>query len=143
MTRQTRVAYAFLAPGLLLFAAYRLYPLLEGLRLSFTNARLGRPLQQWVGLANYTRLLEDTRFHVSRVFARATGMTLTRFRNRVRVAIALDRLAEGHDSLAMLAADLGFVDQSHFHRRFKGAFGMTPAEWQRCTAIQDTSRDNR
>ena len=60
-----RVAYAFLAPGLLLFAAYRLYPLLEGLRLSFTNARLGRPLQQWVGLANYTRLLEDTRFHVS------------------------------------------------------------------------------
>jgi len=65
VTRQTRVAYAFLAPGLLLFAAYRLYPLLEGLRLSFTNARLGRPLQQWVGLANYTRLLEDTRFHVS------------------------------------------------------------------------------
>ena len=65
MPRQTRVAYAFLAPGLLLFAAYRLYPLLEGLRLSFTNARLGRPLQQWVGLANYTRLLEDTRFHVS------------------------------------------------------------------------------
>jgi ABC-type sugar transport system permease subunit len=65
VTRQMRVAYAFLAPGLLLFAAYRLYPLLEGLRLSFTNARLGRPLQQWVGLANYTRLLEDTRFHVS------------------------------------------------------------------------------
>jgi len=65
VTRQTRVAYAFLAPGLLLFAAYRLYPLLEGLRLSFTNARLGRPLQQWVGLANYARLFEDTRFHVS------------------------------------------------------------------------------
>ena len=66
MTRQTRVAYAFLAPGLLLFAAYRLYPLLEGLRLSFTNARLGRPLQQWVGLANYTRLLEDTRRKLDR-----------------------------------------------------------------------------
>ena len=65
MSRQTRVAYAFLAPGLLLFAAYRLYPLLEGLRLSFTNARLGRPTQQWVGLANYARLLEDTRFQVS------------------------------------------------------------------------------
>jgi len=48
-----------------LFAVYRLYPLLEGLRLSFTNARLGRPTQQWVGLANYTRLAEDTRFGVS------------------------------------------------------------------------------
>ena len=38
MARQTRVAYAFLAPGLLLFAVYRFYPLLEGLRLSFTKA---------------------------------------------------------------------------------------------------------
>ncbi len=65
MSRQTRVAYAFLAPGLLLFAVYRLYPLLEGLRLSFTNARLGRASEQWIGLANYTRLIEDSRFHVS------------------------------------------------------------------------------
>jgi multiple sugar transport system permease protein len=65
VSRETRTAYCFLAPGLVLFAVYRLYPLLEGLRLSFTNARLGRLTQQWVGLANYTRLTEDTRFHAS------------------------------------------------------------------------------
>ncbi|HYB40407.1 MAG TPA: sugar ABC transporter permease [Candidatus Methylomirabilis sp.] len=65
MSREARTAYAFLAPGLLLFAVFRLYPLLEGLRLSFTNARLGRAAEQWVGLANYARLVEDTRFHVS------------------------------------------------------------------------------
>ena len=63
--RQTRTAYLFLAPGLLLFAAFRLYPLLEGLRLSFTNARLGRATQQYVGFANYARLAEDSRFQVS------------------------------------------------------------------------------
>jgi multiple sugar transport system permease protein len=57
--------YLFLAPGLLLFAVFRLYPLLDGLRLSFTNARLGRAQYAWVGLANYARLLEDTRFHTS------------------------------------------------------------------------------
>jgi multiple sugar transport system permease protein len=57
--------YLFLAPGLLLFVAFRLYPLLEGLRLSFTNARLGRATQTFVGLANYERLLEDSRFQVS------------------------------------------------------------------------------
>jgi ABC-type sugar transport system permease subunit len=44
---------------------FRLYPLLDGLRLSFTNARLGRAEYGWVGLANYERLLEDTRFHTS------------------------------------------------------------------------------
>jgi multiple sugar transport system permease protein len=57
--------YLFLAPGLLLFGAFRLYPLLDGLRLSFTNARLGRAQYAWVGLANYERLLDDTRFHTS------------------------------------------------------------------------------
>jgi multiple sugar transport system permease protein len=57
--------YLFLLPGLLLFGAFRLYPLLDGLRLSFTNARLGRAQYAWVGLANYARLLDDTRFHVS------------------------------------------------------------------------------
>jgi multiple sugar transport system permease protein len=63
--REAAVAYAFLAPGLALFAAFRVYPLLDGLWLSFTNARLGRPAVAWVGLANYTRLLDDTRFHTS------------------------------------------------------------------------------
>ena len=65
MRRDTLTAYGFLAPGLLLFGAFRVYPLLEGLWLSFTNARLGRSASAWVGLANYARLLDDTRFHTS------------------------------------------------------------------------------
>jgi ABC-type sugar transport system permease subunit len=65
--RQTRAAYLLLAPGLTLFVVFRVYPLLEGLRLSFTNARLGRATAAFVGLDNYARLLADTRFHVSLV----------------------------------------------------------------------------
>jgi multiple sugar transport system permease protein len=63
--RSALTPYLFLLPGLLLFVAFRLYPLLDGLRLSFTNARLGRAQYAWVGLANYQRLLDDTRFHAS------------------------------------------------------------------------------
>ena len=59
--------YLFLAPGLLLFVAFRLYPLLDGLQLSFTNARLGRAQYAFVGLANYERLLLDGRFQTSLV----------------------------------------------------------------------------
>jgi multiple sugar transport system permease protein len=65
LRRGALTPYLFLAPGLLLFAMFRLYPLLDGLRLSFTNARLGRAQYAWVGLANYQRLLDDTRFHTS------------------------------------------------------------------------------
>jgi len=64
-SRGRATPYLFLLPGLLLFVVFRLYPLLDGLRLSFTDARLGRSAVRWVGLANYERLLEDTRFHVS------------------------------------------------------------------------------
>jgi multiple sugar transport system permease protein len=65
LRRGALTPYLFLAPGLLLFAVFRLYPLLDGLRLSFTNARLGRAQYAFVGLANYERLLDDTRFHTS------------------------------------------------------------------------------
>ena len=62
------------------------------------------------------RALGHTRYHLSRTFSRATGMTLSQFRNRVRVAAVLDRLADGYENLAVLSAELGFVDQSHLSR---------------------------
>ena len=67
-------------------------------------------------LAELARALGHTRFHLSRVFSQATGITLSQFRNRVRVAIAFDRLADGYENLAVLSTDLGFVDQSHLSR---------------------------
>jgi multiple sugar transport system permease protein len=88
--------YLFLAPGLLLFSVFRLYPLLDGLRLSFTNARLGRAEYGWVGLANYERLLEDTRFHTSlwnTVFYTAAS-TLPILAIPLLLAVALNRGVE-------------------------------------------------
>jgi AraC-like DNA-binding protein len=67
-------------------------------------------------LGNLSQALGHTRFHVSRVFSRATGMTLSQFRNRVRIAVAFERLADGQENLAVLSADLGFADQSHLSR---------------------------
>jgi len=85
--------YLFLLPGLALFAVYRLYPLLDGLRLSFTNARLGRAEYAFVGLANYARLLEDTRFHVSFVNTAfySIASTVPILAVPLALAIALDR----------------------------------------------------
>jgi multiple sugar transport system permease protein len=63
--RAVVVPYLFLAPMLVLFLVFRIYPLLYGLYISFTNARLGRSDYVFNGLNNYTRLLDDTRFQVS------------------------------------------------------------------------------
>ena len=75
--------------------------------------------------------LGHTRFHVSRVFSQVTGMTLSHFRNRVRVAIALDRLADGYENFALLSADLGFVDQSHLSRVVRTFTGERLSELRR------------
>ncbi len=77
------------------------------------------------------RTLGHTRFHVSRVFSQATGMTLSQFRNRVRMAVAFDRLADGYENLALLSADLGFVDQSHLSRVVRTHTGERLSELRR------------
>ncbi len=69
-SRRRRVSptpYLFLLPALVLFLLFRVYPLIDGLWLSFTSARLGRAQYAFIGLANYQRLLEDSRFQTSLV----------------------------------------------------------------------------
>jgi ABC-type sugar transport system permease subunit len=65
--RVSLTPYLFLLPACLLFLAFRVYPLINGLWLSFTNARLGRAEYAFVGLSNYEKLLDDSRFLLSLV----------------------------------------------------------------------------
>jgi multiple sugar transport system permease protein len=65
--RVSPTPYLFLLPALVLFLLFRVYPLVSGLWLSFTSARLGRTQHTFVGLSNYTKLLSDDRFLLSLV----------------------------------------------------------------------------
>jgi multiple sugar transport system permease protein len=60
--RVSPTPYLFLLPALALFLVFRVYPLVNGLWLSFTSARLGRTQYAFVGLSNYEKLLSDDRF---------------------------------------------------------------------------------
>jgi multiple sugar transport system permease protein len=61
--REEVAAYLMLAPYLLAFLAFMVYPSIQGLYLSFTDARLGRPEMPWIGLENYVYILTDPLFH--------------------------------------------------------------------------------
>jgi AraC-like DNA-binding protein len=74
------------------------------------------------------RLLETSPSHLSRTFRHHTGMSLSRYRNRVRVSRALQRIDEGETDLARLATILGFSDQAHFTRTMRNELGRTPGE---------------
>jgi multiple sugar transport system permease protein len=65
--RRVVVPYLFLAPFVVPFVLFRVLPLAYGFFLSFTNTRLGRADGDFVGLGNYARLLDDSRFQLSLV----------------------------------------------------------------------------
>ncbi|MDJ0419205.1 helix-turn-helix domain-containing protein [Rhodococcus opacus] len=65
-------------------------------------------------------------FALSRAFSAVMGVSLTRYRNRVRVGRALERIENGDRDLAGLAADLGFSDQAHMTRTIGAHLGETP-----------------
>jgi AraC-like DNA-binding protein len=91
------------------------------------------------GLERLAHLLGVSRSHLSRVFRAETGETLTRFRNRLRVRAALDRLADGDPDLAGIAADLGFADHAHFTRAMRAEVGDPPRRVRRLLAGEHES----
>jgi len=54
-----------LLPTLLVMALFTVYPLLEGLRMAFTNENLLRDTSKFVGLGNFIRLYSDEVFWIS------------------------------------------------------------------------------
>jgi AraC-like DNA-binding protein len=78
------------------------------------------------GLLPLAASLGVSPYRLSRAFSRSMGVSLTRYRNRVRVGRALDRIAAGERNLAVLAADLGFADQAHLTRTVREHLGETP-----------------
>lgn len=67
-------------------------------------------------------------FHLARLFRAHTGLGLHGYRERLRLAVALQRLDEGESDLAALAHDLGYSSQSHLGTMFRRGVGVTPAQ---------------
>lgn len=78
------------------------------------------------GLFPLAELLGASPYRLSRAFPRQLGVSLTRYRNRVRVGRVLQQLQTGAATLANIAAELGFADQSHLSRVVREHLGHTP-----------------
>jgi AraC-like DNA-binding protein len=68
---------------------------------------------------------------LERRFQAALGVGPQEFIIRTRVLAACQELRETNHSLAEVAADCGFCDQSSFTRHFKKYVGQTPAQFRR------------
>ena len=80
-------------------------------------------------LANLSGL---SRAQFVRRFKQQFGTTPHRYLIERRIEIARQQLKSGsYVSLAQLAIELGFADQSHFHRHFSAITGVSPATYAR------------
>ena len=82
-------------------------------------------------LDELARVLGCSPFHLSRTFSRTVGVPLRRHLDRLRLRLALERLARGAADLTDLALDLGYADHSHFTNAFRREFGLSPSAFRR------------
>ncbi|HMB89928.1 MAG TPA: helix-turn-helix transcriptional regulator, partial [Rhodothermales bacterium] len=69
--------------------------------------------------------------HLTRVFRTYYRVSIGTFLRRLRLDWAASQLATAPDSLADIALQAGFADQSHFTRAFKKYTGVTPGHYRR------------
>jgi AraC-like DNA-binding protein len=67
---------------------------------------------------------------VSRSFRRAFGVSPKRYRLEVRTQAVLGKLSATRETLARIAADAGFSDQSHMARSVRAVTGRSPRSWR-------------
>ncbi|KVN27896.1 AraC family transcriptional regulator [Burkholderia pyrrocinia] len=98
-------------------------------RVEAMRERLAADLTCALTLDDVAQVAGLSPFHAARLFTRTTGMPPHAWRNQLRLQRALAPLRAGV-AVADVAADSGFVDQSHFTRHFKRMFGVPPGRWQ-------------
>lgn len=73
-------------------------------------------------------------FHMIRQFKKDVGLTPHQFQIQCRIRKA-QKLLLSDKTIAEVALDTGFFDQSHFVRCFKKIVGMTPASYQKVAKL--------
>lgn len=86
-------------------------------------------LGEKVSLEDLARVAGLSRYHLLRVFKRATGLPPHAWQTQLRLDRARRLLTLGRE-IADVALETGFTDQSHFSNTFKKYMGMTPSQYR-------------
>ena len=84
--------------------------------------------RRWT-LAEIAAEVRGSPVYLTQVFQQVEGLPLYRYQLRLRLARALDLLAQ-YDDLTALSLDLGFSSHSHFSAAFRETYGRSPSEFR-------------
>ena len=88
------------------------------------------PARRW-SLCELAGIAQRHPVHVAQAFRAKTGISLGAFQRRRRLTNLNLALQRGTTSLAMLADEFGYCDQSHMTTEFRAAFGTSPGRYRR------------
>lgn len=104
---------------------------LDRQKLSDVIDYIGGSLASPVSLLGLSQVAGCSQYHFSRLFRRSTGYSPMEYLIRCRINRAQEILKRKDGrSLASVAVDCGFSDQSHMGRHFKRFVGMSPKQWR-------------
>jgi AraC family transcriptional regulator len=100
---------------------------------------IARDFRRPLTVAGIAREVHCSPFHLSRLFRRATGVSLYRAVVRLRLRAALERVLDEPAALAAIALDCGFASHSHFTDAFRAEYGCTPSAARRVRGLGSAS----
>jgi AraC-like DNA-binding protein len=93
---------------------------------AFLATNFTRPLT----LAEIGRNVGASPYHLARLFRRHTGWSVHQYLTDLRLRAALGCLDESRATIADIAFDIGFADNSHLTKSFREKFGITPSQFR-------------
>lgn len=103
-------------------------PLSEARKGAYENA-MSASLGGNIGLSDLAVEANVSRNQVIRDFRNGFGTTPAAYLRHLRLQRSQELIIAGRE-FADIAAELGFADQSHFIRRFRKAYGITPNQYR-------------
>ena len=94
------------------------------------NAMHGEPARGWT-LEELAKLAGLSRSAFAERFAEVLGQPPIQYLTEWRMQLATGLLAGGKDSIARVAAQVGYESEAAFSRAFTREFGVPPASWRR------------
>lgn len=91
-----------------------------------TRAILAENLENPPSLQEIARQVGCSPFHLSRIFTRTTGQTITRYLRQLRLERAAELLESGRFNVTETAMEVGYNSLSHFSKAFAEHFGHCP-----------------
>lgn len=99
-------------------------------RVQLIKELLREDLQKNISLEDLEKCLGISKFHISRSFKQAEGISISSYLKQIRIEKAQQLLMNKILSITEVAQKCGFSDASHLNRYFKALTGFTPSQFR-------------